>query len=71
MTEKPKSESTPKQLEWHPEPDYHLAWARLDNIRTGRTKATPEEFEAARIEAEKEGYGPFKKKRPVSPPPAP
>jgi hypothetical protein len=42
---------------YHPEPDFHPAWAHYEGMRQGRIKGTPEEFEAARKAAEKEGHG--------------
>jgi hypothetical protein len=51
---------------YYPEPDFHPAWAHYEGMRLGRIKGTPEEFEAARKAAEKEGHGPFKKSPPQS-----
>jgi hypothetical protein len=52
---------------FYPEPDYHPAWARYENMCAGITKSTPEELEAARIAAEKEGHNQFKKTKGAPP----
>jgi hypothetical protein len=39
------------------ETEYHPYWAQYENMRRGRTKATPEELESARLAAKKEAQG--------------